>query len=541
MNEHDAWALPSEIHGRAGARGLYNPMQYVVRLHPEIHEDIAQLQNLGAREMSTEMVVSLSTALHETIHWWQHIGSTLGMVLSLAYPAQAHGNHESLLHLLSAVGPYKSLRAFQLKRVRQLSDYDEGQMNNVLNNWHDIEFARRFALDPNHARRFASDPYYESIGHSYSIAWEMALQLLAKTCDPEFEAVPLGRAWGSGFRDLTERKVIGFYHGSPLQLAPIGGRSIFESQARFSQLQYLHAAHQKGLSWSYFRSAGMLSELYMNAFWKFLELSDLQWPETLDDPVIALFLLVCDLSINPAEALPFPIQKFDMFIDDVDPGTRFYRFARFIQKSRVDIAALAAPMTRDAYIKAADVLCKGIGVLSSRAATERIAAWPELSSGFAQVMEEAKHWDFGEGNLPVRLFASRFIALQQAKLSHPELFVWPGVVLTGRKGREPNLQALRMLYTEHEPLFVTTPEGEVRARLIAGLPESVTLHTFDAFYRWNVFYNIVRQWQVEEGPFDLEFQWLTPAESRSDVEEWADLQFRKVYGCSTRDFHLLEA
>ena len=36
---------------------------------------------------------AFSTLLHETVHWWQHVGSTYGLMLSLTYPTQLHGNY----------------------------------------------------------------------------------------------------------------------------------------------------------------------------------------------------------------------------------------------------------------------------------------------------------------------------------------------------------------------------------------------------------------------------------------------------------------
>src|ERR1043166_5494801 len=73
-------------------RGLYNSMQFVLRLHPDIH---AALENaptgiVQAGEIDFNAFQAFSTYLHETIHWWQHMGSTSGLLLSLTYPAHLH-------------------------------------------------------------------------------------------------------------------------------------------------------------------------------------------------------------------------------------------------------------------------------------------------------------------------------------------------------------------------------------------------------------------------------------------------------------------
>ena len=90
--------------------GLYNSFQFVLRLSPEIHRRIAALPTgIVNAPLNFESVQAYSTYLHETIHWWQYIGSTFGLLMSLSYPAQAHANYNHLKQLLQAVGPQKSI------------------------------------------------------------------------------------------------------------------------------------------------------------------------------------------------------------------------------------------------------------------------------------------------------------------------------------------------------------------------------------------------------------------------------------------------
>jgi hypothetical protein len=53
----------------------------------------------------------MSTLLHETVHWWQHIGSTYGFILSLNYPVQSHCTHFDLKKLVADDGFKKSVIA----------------------------------------------------------------------------------------------------------------------------------------------------------------------------------------------------------------------------------------------------------------------------------------------------------------------------------------------------------------------------------------------------------------------------------------------
>src|ERR1043165_3846329 len=101
------WRLGDDLYSNSSIRGLYSPMQFVVRLRQDYHE----LLNSGPTgvlkpgDVSTEALFAFSTFFHETVHWWQHIGSTTGLMLTLAYPAQSHVNHRYLLNTLQTFGP----------------------------------------------------------------------------------------------------------------------------------------------------------------------------------------------------------------------------------------------------------------------------------------------------------------------------------------------------------------------------------------------------------------------------------------------------
>lgn len=88
---HDQTPVPDDLRSCLNARGLYSTMQFVLRLSPAVHRAIADTPTgiYTLRDLSLEQIESFSTLLHETIHWWQHIGSTSGFLLSLSYPVSA--------------------------------------------------------------------------------------------------------------------------------------------------------------------------------------------------------------------------------------------------------------------------------------------------------------------------------------------------------------------------------------------------------------------------------------------------------------------
>ena len=72
-----------------------------------------------------------------------------------------------------------------------------------------------------------------------------------------------------------------------------------------------------------FEEMGLLHGVYIEAFDFFLKTTGIEKPNNLLHPSVGLFLLVCDLSINPTNGFPLDIYDFENFIHKNDPGQRF--------------------------------------------------------------------------------------------------------------------------------------------------------------------------------------------------------------------------
>jgi len=182
---------PSEYYAVLNARGLYNSMQFVVRLSPKVHEQLATLPNgvAIADDVSFEATQAFSTYLHETIHWWQHVGSTTGLLLSLSYPGQTHANSNYLKRLIEMVGPKKSVRTFAEQSLGHGGpETPGGRATIVVNNQYDIEAFRTLATNPERAQQVIDNPYFESVGHAYQIAYSRLLMTAASTFDTDLHS-----------------------------------------------------------------------------------------------------------------------------------------------------------------------------------------------------------------------------------------------------------------------------------------------------------------------------------------------------------------
>ena len=70
MHADPSFDAALDVHGK------YETMRFVLRLSPRNHELLEEIENgvhnLG--KISSEAMQAYSTYIHETIHWWQHVG-----------------------------------------------------------------------------------------------------------------------------------------------------------------------------------------------------------------------------------------------------------------------------------------------------------------------------------------------------------------------------------------------------------------------------------------------------------------------------------
>jgi hypothetical protein len=535
----EAWQLPPTLHACWNAKGLYEPLKFVLRLRPDIHNELATTDEAKkAGKITSSQIEAFSTYFHETIHWWQHVGSTYGLVASLLHPAQCHVNYRDLKAILQLKGPIKSLKQFNLT----LTASDENRelresVNRVLNNWHDIEFFRWLTFDPARAEKVVRDPYFECIGHSYEIAVGSVLWLLSATFDPTQEIVPDPHKWEAEFKRLRESNFEDFHYGSDIHLPPIGAREIFEGQARFCQIQYLYEASGRAATWEIFSQLGMLSGFYRTAFDLFLNVTGATWPTSPRGSVVGLFLLICDLAINPGEGFPLPIIDYSCFVWSTDPGHRFLALCYAVKKD-VNLLEAISDYSKDEYENVSHRLSAAIVSHSPMAIARAFAQWTSQHKGAASLLLDDSTFEYQQGNLPVRVFVGRFLSFQRQKLRAPEFFCWPGVWATERDGLG-RLAEFEQVFEEHRALFLDRSDGDVYPRTFRNRAEGTVQAMFDEFYSWTSTYDLTRQWIVGEGPFEIDFGWLTTKFSREEMTEWASRNFSQTYGVSPSAFSIL--
>jgi len=534
------WSLPGDLYSAESVRGTYNPLQLVVRLDSDLHSALNAHETGFYRsgDVNPRVALAFSTYFHETIHWWQHVGSTTGLLLSLTLPAESHVNRTHLLGVLREMGGIKSLRKLVLERPELILHAAQESLNTALNNCHDIVFNRLIMLESTRLDQIIRDPFFDSIGHSIEVGLSNALWTLLSTFDHKAEFLPDIKRWESQFEDLRTNKVDGFYCGSPIYRLPISGVQILEGQARFCQFQYLYLSSSGRKSWEDFDRLGMMGEVYISGFRLFLKWTGWTWPKTPIDPIVHLFLLVCDLSINPSDGYPFDFYHFESVIESLDPSWRFFLFSQRIA-IQPNLCSVLSSLGKEAYLTISEDLCSSVGCRTPVENSLEIIRWSRESAQIRELMGEEEAYKFKNENLPVRLYFAKHIRFAEDRINSPDFFCWPAMHLVSHPSFQfDHVESLR-IWEKHSPLFVADLGGEIRPVLAAGRLEEDVYHTFNRFYMWNILYDIIHQWVFCGGPFSYDYKNLTPKYSEEEMKHWVTSAFRQTFEFSIDDFDVL--
>jgi hypothetical protein len=513
------------------ARGEYMPLTYVLRLSPAVHRVLSTSPQDGiysSSEIGFDRAQAFSTYLHETVHWWQHIGSTYGLMSSLSYPTRAHANHGSIKKLISLGELKKSVLQMASMATEEPSTPEtiSGLANIIVNNHFDLNVFSRFAYNQEFAMASASSNMFESLGHAIRMTIGLNLLTMATVVDRDCAFLPDPRSWSEAFKELREKKVEGFYYGSRVGIWPIGTREILEGLACFSQMQYLHFASGGQFEWDVFRNIGILHGVYESAFKEFLLQTEIGWPTSINDPAVALFMLICDMAINPGAGFPFdPSPKFENIIDDTLPGIRFTAMSRKIRLEFPHLLRAITNYSRAEYEAVSEQISAAMWVPSPLQISARCEKW--ATGAMSNLMEEYRTYDYKPINHVVRVLLSHFLAFNQDKLVVPEIFCWPGAWMSG----DNVSQRVADVFERHGAMFVDREtDSGIYPRMRKGYDESAVQRMFDDFYAATVIYELTDQLIVKPGPFAYKYDWLNPSATPAEFKQFADRHFNAAYG-----------
>ncbi|RWP42429.1 MAG: hypothetical protein EOR04_11470 [Mesorhizobium sp.] len=281
---------------------------------------------------------------------------------------------------------------------------------------------------------------------------------------------------------------------------------------------------------------GMLKAPYGEAFETFLRLAELPRPGSIDHPTVGLFLLVCDLAINPGSGFPFPVLHYPTFIKDQDPGHRFIYLSRIIKLKCPNAATAIQNYSRAEYETISAELAMTLVEFPPLAIAELVTKWPGRSPTIKTLMDEHATFDFSFGNIVPRFMLAHFIAFAQDKLKSPEFFCWPGAWMAGSRVSDE----ITALHGRHSAPFIDKADDEgVFPRLYTDRNQNDVQKTFDAFYSGVVTYDMTHQWITESGPFKYRYRWLSQAGGDEVLKGYVDRQFEGAFGVRPDEVELV--
>ncbi len=514
--------LESRLNGKK-SRGTYNPIQSVIRLHDEVHKALAK------DDLSSERIQAFSTYMHETIHWWQHVGSHLGFITSISHPALAHLAHRYLNTLVKRNEKFKSIIEYDQQIFSQTGNNSNQEVNKILNYYHDIGYAKAFIADNGNINRINDGRFFLNMGHSFHMLWSTSIYVLSVSIDPEFNFLPNIKDWSEKFRQAEKQQAPGFVTDAGMTISELGTTAIYEGQARFNQLQYLSIATGDKYSYDDFAEMGMLEGIYVEAFDIFLKFTGIDRPDNLNNSVIGLFLLVCDIAINPVEGFPSDIMDYESFIICTDPGIRFTLLCSFISKDKNKWTTAIHDYSRQEYIDLSEQLCEYIVCLPPWVGSAIVADWSEEHTAVQDLLKEESEMKFRPENLSIRLFTAKYIRFQEDKIKYPNVFCWIGKSMTGEIHKDLNLPLVEKLFNRHQALFIDVIGGEIRPTIFDDHHEDNTMETFQTFYTFNTTYDMTFKWITEKGPFKYDYHWLTSKYSDEEMKDWVRNNFKETY------------
>ncbi len=310
---------------------------------------------------------------------------------------------------------------------------------------------------------------------------------------------------------------------------------MIEGQARFIQLQFLSFARNTHLSFDEVEEQGYLDDVYGTAFRCFLEFVESEPPCTIHDPLVALFLLICDISLNPTKGFPLEIERPKDFIRDTDCNFRFFSLCMAVRNKCPQLKTYIKHYSKEEYIQASTVLTSCCGMDHPFLALERIQSWAKNDTGIQRLLSEQKTFEYGLENHPIRVLFSHFLVFSLDKYDHPEYFCWAGTHMAEERSGTPSKE----LWLKHLSLFTDkADDGGIFARLFPGKSVASIKHTLNNFYGTSIVYDLARQWTLQDGPFIYDFSWITEQFSKEVVEEKAKDLFKKLYGANPDEIEM---
>lgn len=524
--------------------GTYTTEDFTIRLAYYIHEKLEKLNSgvINYSNIDDETLQAYSTFLHETVHWRQHIGSISGFILSMVSPSQNFCLNSFLKIILEEIGPVKPLQKYYYDNVKTNTPDDRlfQNLNNTLNNFYDLDYYTHLAVNPKKLTEniHLKNGFFISYGHSTIYTYINTLQMLSHFFnDDEIDIKTNELKAIISSQENSPNKEFNAFKEEQIVIPPIGLKQIFEGQARFIQLQFLYFSNSHKYDVLFFQEEKLLDGVYGEAFDLFLRVIEKDYPSSFNDSLIPIFLVICDLAINPGNAFPLDVGHDESFFFEVIPGIRFYDLCHAAKELiESDQNFIVRDYSKDEYSYIANLLCDKLYYPHPSEVLEKVISWNEKYDSIHEIMCEEKTYSYKNELLPIRFLLSKFIILCVDKQENPEFFCWTGACSAGEKLKDSYIS----LTEKHKAPFINQKDLDVYAAYQEGINEDNIEILKDHFTTMNILSNLIKQWIINEGEFNIDFiNEIRAKHNESELKEAYSTIFKNHFNFDLNDFVLL--
>jgi hypothetical protein len=310
----------------------------------------------------------------------------------------------------------------------------------------------------------------------------------------------------AGLPDFAEEEQM---PGTDVTQPGFGAIEILEGQARLCEIQYLSVFARDRIDWKTCVNRGMLAEPYGTAFRYFISHTGLPWPDNSLDTTVGLFLLACDITLNPGDIYPFA--RFDprTLVRSTHPAARFDRVTTAVAKLK---SKLLHNFQYDdsAYVRFSEQICAEINETSPQVIAAAIVSLFDEIPGTKPILDGDPGTVFSLPSIPLKFYIWKHHTFMRDRMQHPAYFCWPA----------PSLVRMTLIYpqvfTRNEPPLVSPSlDGRIMASGAFCSDKGDVENGLYNFLMSQLMNDVIRQWIAKPGPFVTSYDWIDPTVSPS--------------------------
>ncbi len=507
INYYSDFRRPVVNSSRMGsAFGSFDPANFVIQIQQKLMQ--ANANNLEALHHSHlingSLLTSEATLLHENIHWWQISGSTFGFIDALTN----HLQNNALLRVLQNNAPKKLVKPLCNIHLIDQAAFDAFCIDRAINDWMDMEFNQFVMHQPQKIKLLRPNPFFESTGHSlYSLYLEFC-DVILQFCSTG-QLIPDGSDWSDALNTLKKQGIPDYARGADNQAVEIGVTDLMEGQARILELRFLNRA-QPNRDWNDFERSGLLGRQYRKALDFFTKTTDYSIADGPLSSNVAMFLLLCDIALNPDAGYPGPIHRHEMFYYDVHPGIRFMRLCYLLARepsldNAIDVTDNAA------YDKFSGALCNALRWIPPRQIARQITAAVRNDEKLEALVRDGEQLLYDSATISVCFLLYKHLFHMRSKAEDPAFFCWvdgfrvsANETLVVKAALDNNSKYYN---ARTAPFFWFESDGLIHPNMNLGDSDEQREHLMSQYFTRQGDADLLRQLMASPGEFDFTFFW----------------------------------